>query len=629
VLGAAGQIYGQRGQIHFEIVCDGANLEKLIGRRTGSLTAAQGRTDAIYGDIWFKVPKGAKLFANQPHPYRRDDSEPPLGPHPSVQPQQPVGMTGSDLIIRMQFGPPKGDCMLTTFRLHADGTCVEVGERKDDGYEYGLYKEATRLNAKYTDGSTTPASPSPKAPSPSLIYEMLRFGRPVGETMPPDVKFGHWRKIVTPDGTGWINLNQPTIGVYSDADFPPWAGWSVIDDDSTPDSLCHSPIIRTWLDLDGDGHVTHAEAEQALHNTEVKKRMAKAICRFPIEWTKQDIEARWGWLKTPHEALPTPLTQDDFEKLTDHIEALTFWEDITDSDLPPAAECWHFPPKAFVEQFRKCGWLSMDEVTQSLPRRSVPTLTIHWAQAFERFSVGYAHHRSGLRTMPAGISAALNCTMRKYLFLDPLRRAHFFAQIFQETGAICATVESGDARYFRTMYELLTPQEAADDFDHRQDFLRRVGFLRGRDRAHYVAERPREVHEKAVSLGNVRSGDGFRFRGRGLIHLTGRNNYVAYGMYRNKDYAVDPAPDLLMTDAAVAADSAAWYWVSKPLSRHQTNIHRVADAGGSPHDVIMVSRAVNGGGIGLSERQIFFQYLTFIFGDITSLPINVTRQEKE
>jgi predicted chitinase len=163
--------------------------------------------------------------------------------------------------------------------------------------------------------------------------------------------------------------------------------------------------------------------------------------------------------------------------------------------------------------------------------------------------------------------------MRKYLFLDPLRRAHFFAQIFQETGAVCATVESGDARYFRTMYELLTPQEAADDFDHRQDFLRRVGFLRGRDRAHYVAERPREVHEKAVSLGNVRSGDGFRFRGRGLIHLTGR-------MYRNKDYAVDPSPDLLMTDAAVAADSAAWYWVSKPLSRHQTNIHRVADAGG-------------------------------------------------
>ncbi|TAL98782.1 MAG: M23 family metallopeptidase, partial [Paraburkholderia sp.] len=45
-LGVAGQIYGQPGQIHFEIVCNGANLEKLAGRRSGPLTAAMGRTDA-------------------------------------------------------------------------------------------------------------------------------------------------------------------------------------------------------------------------------------------------------------------------------------------------------------------------------------------------------------------------------------------------------------------------------------------------------------------------------------------------------------------------------------------------------------------------------------------------------
>ncbi len=69
--------------------------------------------------------------------------------------------------------------------------------------------------------------------------------------MPPDVKFGHWRCVATPDGTGWVNLNQPTtIGVYSDADFPHWAGWNLIDDDSTPESLCNSSTIRsglTWM----------------------------------------------------------------------------------------------------------------------------------------------------------------------------------------------------------------------------------------------------------------------------------------------------------------------------------------------------------------------------------------------
>ena len=131
------------------------------------------------------------------------------------------------------------------------------------------------------------------------------------------------------------------------------------------------------------------------------------------------------------------------------------------------------------------------------------------------------------------------------------------------------------------MYEQLTPQEAADDFDNRHDFLQRVGFLRGRDRARYISERPAEVRGKAVGLGNVQPGDGFRFRGRGLIHLTGRNNYVAYGTYRKKDFTIDPAPDLLMNDATVASDSAAWYWVSKALARHQINIHQLADAGAS------------------------------------------------
>ena len=293
-LGIAGQIYGQSGQMHFEIVCDETNLQKLVGRTTGPLIKPQGRKDAIYGDVWFKVPKGAKLFDKEPHPYRRDDGEPPLGPHPSVQRQQAIGVTGSDLVIRMHF--EGGDCALTTFALKQDGNCTQVGEPSSaHDYEYNMYSEAMLLNKKYSDGSTAPASPAPKAPSPSLIYEMLRFGRPVGETMPPDVKFGHWRKVVTPEGSGWVNLNKPTIGVYSDADFPQWAGWSLIDDDAGETSLCDSPTVKRWLDLDGDGHVTHAEAKEALHDKTVAKRLSMAICQFPIEWSKDEatINERW------------------------------------------------------------------------------------------------------------------------------------------------------------------------------------------------------------------------------------------------------------------------------------------------------------------------------------------------
>ena len=62
ILGTPGQIYGQFPQIHFEIVCDEANLKKIIGREPGPV-GHTGRTDAVYGDIWFFVPQGAKIFA--------------------------------------------------------------------------------------------------------------------------------------------------------------------------------------------------------------------------------------------------------------------------------------------------------------------------------------------------------------------------------------------------------------------------------------------------------------------------------------------------------------------------------------------------------------------------------------
>ncbi|KUY84335.1 peptidoglycan DD-metalloendopeptidase family protein [Burkholderia sp. RF4-BP95] len=446
LLGMPGQIYGQRGQIHFEIVCDTANLKKLVGRTTGPLTATQGRTDAIYGDIWFKVPKGLKFFANRPHPYRRDDTEPPQGPHPSVQTQPAAGTTAVDLLIQMHY--ERGDCTLTTFTLASDGRCVRVGEPvKTHGYEYSLYAEAMRLNRQYRDGSTNPAAPAPAAPAPSLIYEMLRLGRAIGEPMPANVKFGHWRKIATPDGTGWINLNASKndghhgatpyagISVYSDADFPHWAGWSLIDDDATPDSLCESSTIKRWLDLDGDGQVTHAEAKEALHHRDVRKRMAQAICKFPVEWAKQDIDTRWGWLKLPHDALPTALAAEDFDTLTAHIEALAFWEDIQTPDLPSAAECWHLPPKAIIEHLRKCTWLSKAEMQQLLPMHIVRKDghgQHHWEPV---------PHNGRTDAIIQRYRVELNKSLRKYGITTPSRIAAFFAQ---------ATVESD---WFRSLEE--------------------------------------------------------------------------------------------------------------------------------------------------------------------------------
>lgn len=93
----------------------------------------------------------------------------------------------------------------------------------------------------------------------------------------------------------------------------------------------------------------------------------------------------------------------------------------------------------------------------------------------------------------------------------------------------------------------------------------------------------------AKNLGNVNEGDGWRFRGRGLIQLTGRSNYTNCGKGLNKDLTADP---LYLETPEGAARSAAWFWKSRGLNE-------VADTG----DVVKMTKLVNGGTFGLTDRE--------------------------
>jgi len=119
-----------------------------------------------------------------------------------------------------------------------------------------------------------------------------------------------------------------------------------------------------------------------------------------------------------------------------------------------------------------------------------------------------------------------------------------------------------------------------------------------------------EHRSKAGALGNVQPGDGWRFRGRGLKQLTGRNNYArfaqAYGM------TAEQASDWIETKEGALA-SALWFWTTNKLNP-------VADTG----DVVALTKRINGGDIGLADRQsrynVAMQALT---GDIpTRAPIS-------
>lgn len=97
------------------------------------------------------------------------------------------------------------------------------------------------------------------------------------------------------------------------------------------------------------------------------------------------------------------------------------------------------------------------------------------------------------------------------------------------------------------------------------------------------------IYANRMGNGDEQSGDGWAYRGRGIIQLTGKTNYQAF----SQDWGVDVVnqPDLVATDPVLAVASGCWYWQKR-------NINAAAEA----DDLIKVTRLINGGTNGLDDR---------------------------
>jgi putative chitinase len=118
------------------------------------------------------------------------------------------------------------------------------------------------------------------------------------------------------------------------------------------------------------------------------------------------------------------------------------------------------------------------------------------------------------------------------------------------------------------------------------------------DDAAHLAKNPQalanRVYANRMGNGDEASGDGWRFRGAGLLMLTGRENHEACALAVKQP--IDSIGDW-MRQPYGACLSAAWFWASKP------KLNALADTG----DIDAVSRIVNGGSIGLAERRELFR----------------------
>jgi putative chitinase len=99
------------------------------------------------------------------------------------------------------------------------------------------------------------------------------------------------------------------------------------------------------------------------------------------------------------------------------------------------------------------------------------------------------------------------------------------------------------------------------------------------------------AYEGRRDLGNTQPGDGVRFKGRGLIQLTGRANYTEYGRDIGQDLLSGANPKRVATDPELAVDVACWFW-------RKRNLNKWADL----DDVRKVTKRINGGYNGLDQR---------------------------
>lgn len=155
--------------------------------------------------------------------------------------------------------------------------------------------------------------------------------------------------------------------------------------------------------------------------------------------------------------------------------------------------------------------------------------------------------------------------LEEYEINTPLRVAHFIGQGLIETGWLRYTVEN---------------------LNYGADALQRTfsHYRNNPDLARAHARKPELIANTVYGgrMGNTQPGDGWKFRGRGFIQLTGRDNYTAIGAASGLDLANDP--DIIRNDLKASIQAAAAFWRMNKLNEH-------ADRNDAP----AVSRAVNYG----------------------------------
>ena len=189
--------------------------------------------------------------------------------------------------------------------------------------------------------------------------------------------------------------------------------------------------------------------------------------------------------------------------------------------------------------------------------------------------------------IPDSVIAQIPDTAAKFNITNTLRLAHFLAQCGHESGGFKAVSENlnyGAAGLQSIFKKYFTAQTAAE-YQRKPEKIANI------------------VYANRMGNGNQASGDGYKFRGRGYIQLTGKDNYTSFDKTVEDDILANP--DLVATKYPL---SSAEFFFNK------NGLWAICDKGADDATVTAVTKWVNGGTIGLADRiKHFKEYHKLLF----------------
>lgn len=273
VIGTVGMVSG-RNAYHFQICCSDEMLKVLCGRDHGNLdVTAPGRAKPVYGNRYFYLPEGTAIYERG----------------------TPYGFSALPLYITP-------DALYIAHEGAKTRTLHKVG----DDYQ--------------PVGETAIAVDYICEPTAAVIGHKT---------------YSEWVRMAFPGGEGWVDVSSRALKTWTDADFPEWTGWTLVDDDTTSDGQCNSATVKKAQERQDPDFI-------------------RFICKFPLEWDFASFDTRFSWLKAPNASLPEPMSEESYAELREHARALSFFDKLpvnTQKELTGLV--WHFDPRGLMIQLQK------------------------------------------------------------------------------------------------------------------------------------------------------------------------------------------------------------------------------------------------------------------------------------